>query len=314
MEESVEHTRAARWSEEEDGLLRKYYPSCGSNIPGLNRSAPSIHIRAKRLGIRRTLSWSPQEDKILKEYYLSEGRLCASRIPGKSKSAVAHRAETLGLPIVNLQKKQMKYEDTVYSSIREACAAAGVSASGYSSWCRENSVIVGERLDEYVASCKRTLWTEDEDEVLRKFYPIEGQDVAHRLPGRTVLSVRTRAQLLGIRSKRCAPWSEVEVSELICAVEECRIPNLPGRTASSIEGMRKRLGLTINATRVSTLADVLRCNTAGDGYVFVVCARCKKVFLLNLQEAITFNHAKCEDLVPVPVGWKLPWTIRTVIE
>jgi hypothetical protein len=43
------------------------------------------------------------------------------------------------------------------------------------------------------------LWTDEEKDIIREFYPIEGKSCAKRLPGRTEEAVRKRACLIGVR-------------------------------------------------------------------------------------------------------------------
>ena len=45
---------------------------------------------------------------------------------------------------------------------------------------------------------ENTRWSIEEDNVLRRFYPSEGSDVAYRLRGRTVASCQFRACKLGV--------------------------------------------------------------------------------------------------------------------
>ena len=51
-------------------------------------------------------------------------------------------------------------------------------------------------------------WTEEEDRIFCKYYPIEGTKVRFRLPGRTKFSCTLRANKLGIRTVE--PWTKEE--------------------------------------------------------------------------------------------------------
>lgn len=48
----VNYDYERKWTEEEDELIRKLYPSCGYNIPNLNRTRMAIQRRAKILGVK----------------------------------------------------------------------------------------------------------------------------------------------------------------------------------------------------------------------------------------------------------------------
>ncbi len=71
----------------------------------------------------------------------------------------------------------------------------------------ESGGIMGEN----TRSCNR--WTDEENEILRKYYPDEGYAVADRLPGRTRNSIKTRVSVLGLKftgSDR-KYWNEDEI-------------------------------------------------------------------------------------------------------
>ena len=51
-------------------------------------------------------------------------------------------------------------------------------------------------------------WTKAEDDILREYYPSEGTSISKRLPRRSVLACRARADLLGIKNNRFVKWDD----------------------------------------------------------------------------------------------------------
>lgn len=90
-------------------------------------------------------------------------------------------------------------------------------------------------------------WTKAEDELLIKFYPLEGTTVRYRLPNRTILSIKNRAQQLGILYRQqMFNWTEEEKNILIeyYPIEGKNVKNrLPNRTLKTIQVTAHRLGI-----------------------------------------------------------------------
>lgn len=93
-----------RWSNEEDNIIQKYYPSEGSRVATrLNgRTIASCQSRACKLGINRQQphkngKWQPDEDEILRTWYPKIGVRVAGMLPYRTKSAIQNRAALFGL-------------------------------------------------------------------------------------------------------------------------------------------------------------------------------------------------------------------------
>lgn len=104
------------WSEEEDNIIKKYYPIEGKDVIKRlnNRNESSCRNRAKILGIKsnsHSTAWTEKEDKILKKYYPIEGLKVKRRLKSKrSNRAIQVRASYLKL---NKQKEWTKNEDEI---------------------------------------------------------------------------------------------------------------------------------------------------------------------------------------------------------
>ena len=91
---------AARWTEDEDIILKRYYQTEGKRVverlPG--RSLPSIKNRAVKLNLTvKHLTWTEEEDRLLSMYYPIEKSRVSERFPNRTKTAVMLRARHLGL-------------------------------------------------------------------------------------------------------------------------------------------------------------------------------------------------------------------------
>ena len=86
---------------------------------------------------------------------------------------------------------------------------------------------------------------QEEDDILRKYYPIEGPDVYKRLPGRTETSCRNRAKYLDIIKAYCR-WS-AEEDGILCQYYPIEGPDvykrLPGRTSESCKARAFKIGI-----------------------------------------------------------------------
>ena len=91
-------------------------------------------------------------------------------------------------------------------------------------------------------------WTEEEIEILKKWYPIEGIKVKGRLNGRTKSAIRNQVRELDLKAPDIS-WTEEENAILrqYYPIEGCGVVDrLNGRTKKAIEGQLKRLGLVVS--------------------------------------------------------------------
>ena len=106
----------------------------------------------------------------------------------------------------------------------------------------------------------------------------------------------------------CKHWSEDEL-EIIRDASLDDVPSLPGRTRQSIVDKMYRLGMA-NGTRMHVRdAYVARAWKGKDDYFYVSCKICGRVYLLAKDDALAFSHDMCKDLVAVPDGWFLPYSL-----
>ena len=226
-----------RWTEEEDNIIREYYPTEGCNVYKRlsGRTKSSCAIRANKLNIKYINYWTEEEDNIIIEYYPTEGCNVYKRLPDRTKSSCAIRANKLNIKRDNrwteeedaILKKYYPIEcDNVYKRLpgrtKKSCMG------------RANKLNI-----KYI-----NYWTEEEDAILIEYYPTEGCNVYKRLPDRTKSSCTTRAVKLNI--KRDNKWTEEEDNILreYYPTEGCNVyKRLPGRTKKSCMGRVNKLNI-----------------------------------------------------------------------
>lgn len=89
------------WTELEDELLIKYYPTEGKAVADiLGRTRTAVKDRAQQLGILNRQSmdrWTDEEIKILVENYPTMGKKVLSLLPNKSVKSVQMTAYRLNI-------------------------------------------------------------------------------------------------------------------------------------------------------------------------------------------------------------------------
>lgn len=95
--EDVLASAKQEWTEEEDNILKKYYPTDGSTVSKRLRgkTVQECSRRAKVLGLTRPRSWTHEEDEILRNNYSDKDvwRL----LPGRTELSIRTRIRVLGL-------------------------------------------------------------------------------------------------------------------------------------------------------------------------------------------------------------------------
>lgn len=90
-------------------------------------------------------------------------------------------------------------------------------------------------------------WTEEENEILREYYSIEGTKVKDRLKGRTISAIYKQVFRLGLKSKLVDIWTEEEneILRKYYQSEGMKVKErLSGRSKTAIMGQLRKLELT----------------------------------------------------------------------
>ena len=232
------------WTEEEDQIFRKYYPIEGTEVrlrlPGRTKASCTLH--ANKLGIHAVTPWTKKEDNILKKYYLSEGAKSFARLPQRGERACYSRVQKLGLRVKTFtwSKEEEEILRKYYST--EGPKVANRLPGRTEEACRTRAAILNLYDPRNIKNVK---WTEEEDNVLREFYPSEGTNVAARLPGRTKGSCKKRAGTIGVKIGALC-WSETEDNILreYYPTEAGKVSRrLQNRAAKSCIARARKLGI-----------------------------------------------------------------------
>lgn len=191
--------RKKEWTPDEDFILRKYYPIegtlCSARLPG--RSVRAIKARARKFRLYMDKLWTPEKENILLQYYPLEGAACCKRINGMTGQQVRSRVARLGIYRTNLNRWTPEEDSVLISRYKkEGCACRNYLPGRTKEQIHARARKLG------LASSNRknsNLWSQQEDDVIRKYYPTEGSACAKRLNNRAKSSVRGRAWKLGVK-------------------------------------------------------------------------------------------------------------------
>lgn len=240
----------ALWSENELELLKYYYPlngakGCEKYLP--NKTISQISYKAQTLKLTSPISnknrqWTPEEDEIIRTNYSAGNTDLTHLIPNKSKGAIQQRASVLGVKVINnWTEEEIKWmQDNSYLYTREEL----IDKTG-KSWLQ-----IGRILKKYgLKYCTKVIkWTEEEDSIIKKYYPKEGGKVYLRLKNRTYSTVVGRASALGIKydNEENRKWTKEEdiiLKENYIKLGKNIVNLLPGRTFRSIITRAKKIGI-----------------------------------------------------------------------
>lgn len=238
------------WTEEEDNILRKFYPTNGAKgcqvyLP--KRNSLTICARATLLNLvsgitNKNNQWSPEEDEIIKANYSKKNTDLTSLIPNKSKGAIQQRASILGVKVINnWTEEEIRWmQDNSYFYTKEEL----IDKIG-KSWLQIKRILKKYGLKYCTEIVK---WTEEEDNIIKKYYPKEGGNVYLRLKNRTYNTVMGRASALGIKydNEENRKWTEEEdtiIKENYIKLGKNIINLLPGRKLGSIITRAHKIGI-----------------------------------------------------------------------
>lgn len=114
-------------------------------------------------------------------------------------------------------------------------------------------VVSGFREIEGKLVCKG--WTDEEIEILKKYYPTEGKKVESRLNGKTIVAIRSMASKLGIKDLCICIWTseEIEILKKYYPKYGCNITEyIPNKSKESIKNKAMGLKLVLDKKGIFT--------------------------------------------------------------
>ena len=242
-----------KWSDEEDEIMRTYYPIEGSKVCERldGRSVQSVQHYAMTHKIYfqnkyNWTHWTDEEIEILKKYYPIEGSKCADRLPGHTKVAITGYAIREGIKTENY-RHNTKWTEEEIKILKDNFGKIPNN---------ELAELIPNRTEKAIVVRARQLqltgprghyqkWTDEEIAILKEYYPKEGLKVAERLPNRTWRAVRQEAKELGVNTRRHF-WTEEEdniLREHYPHEGSKTIQYLPNHTKGSMVLHAMKLGL-----------------------------------------------------------------------
>lgn len=210
----------------------------------MDRSLQAITQRACVLGIRADYHfWTEEEEKKLQQCYIELGRsACFELFPNKTRSSIISKIDSLDIKpkvqsfsLKEIQILKENYEIKSWQEMQEllpersrGAIAAKASElglkSGYNKpWTEEEVILlkqgvelINRSFNQCVSKCRELniyhgiyrpmghYWSEEEDNLLKKYYPIMGREVSQIL-NRSPESCTARASKLKLKANKHKP-------------------------------------------------------------------------------------------------------------
>lgn len=236
------------FSEEEIQIIKDYYSRengtkiVQSLLP--DKSKYAILSKAKELGLTKTKHWTKEEDDIIKQYYPEESSNVSRRLPGRSKKSCTSRAKKLGVKS-NFKERMIFWTEEMVQVLKDFYPSKGPD------YCAEKLGINKSTVKDKARNLKikfinpDNIWSEEEDNILLKYYPIENRESFKRLNNRShnecVYRIKQLEKIhnIKLRSPRNS-WTKEEEELLIknynSVENKQELTTLfPNRTISSIK-------------------------------------------------------------------------------
>lgn len=147
--------------------------------------------------------WSKEEDNIILDYYDKLGIKIMNMLPSKSKDQIQHRAAVLGIKVN--KKKTVKEEKNIKPKKRWSKEEIDILVEKYSEYGTKLCQILNRNPREIQAKARRlglsylNSFTQEEENILKKYYPIEGSKSFKRLTNHTKSSCTAKVYQLGLK-------------------------------------------------------------------------------------------------------------------
>lgn len=185
------------WIKEDEDLVRNYYPSIGTRVKSMlsvERSSEAINSKANKMGVKYMgNNWTKEDEDLMKKYYPSIGTKIKSMLSvDRNNNEIQIKASMMGLEYKgnkwNEKDKKFLIENYGKLSNKEIAEKLDKTKSSVS-----NMAYALKLIDLY------HFWSDEEIEILKKYYPLEGKKVANRLPYKTEKQCAFKAQALKIK-------------------------------------------------------------------------------------------------------------------
>lgn len=238
--------KGREWTEEEDSILKEYYPVEGSEVIDRlsGRTKKAIIERARMLEVSKKHNqiWTEEENEILKKYYLVEGIKVIARLSGRTKRAIMVQARRLGIG-TKKNSNYTKWTNKEIGILRQYYPIEGLKVKNRLDGRTKSSIITkAYKLD---IKAPDNSWTDEEIEILKEYYPVEGISVERKLNNKTRVSIQAMANSLKIKQiGRIWTEKEVEILKKYYPIEGTNVKErLNNKGENSIVRKAKNLGV-----------------------------------------------------------------------
>ena len=200
-----------RWTPEEDAIIAERYPigswrGAAKHLVG--RTQHAIQRRASILGIRlagptiRTNSWTEKEDRAIRECYPNGGApKAAMSLSGRTPGAIACRASRLGVRTLHRGDARPLWTREDDELLRQHYSSGGPRAAASVLPHRTIAAIKSRAGVLCLKSNAPSAWAPKEEAVLRNELDRRTYREIAELLGKTMPSVKNKAQALGLRKR-----------------------------------------------------------------------------------------------------------------
>ena len=213
----------------------------------MERSIEQVRDRAKKIGVHRNWKdkeyFTEDEKEIIKKYYVKEKDDIVKRLPFHTIEGIKLCAVRIGLHTKKWTNEEIDILQKYYSTNLDLCIKLIQQINP-----RRNLGNIASKANT-LGLVRINYWSKEEDEIILKYYAIEGCDFVYKLLGgkRNKPSIMTRASKLGIKQQPL--WSEEELKILhrfYPSEGQDIIKRLPNKNASQIASKAQSLKLKSN--------------------------------------------------------------------
>lgn len=201
----------------------------------MERSLYSICSRAKKLNIdrgwRRKEHFTEEDDEIIKKYYIIEKDEIVKRLPNHSPDSIKNRAFRIGVNTKKWSDKEIEILNSLYKDNLDECISEIQKLNP-----RRNKANIISKANS-LGLMRTDYWTKEEDDIIKKYYPQEGKDVANRLDRRSDKAVQVRASFLKVKYLKTLP------KRVLCIETGMIYESVPSATRlTGIKGVKNVVG------------------------------------------------------------------------
>lgn len=215
----------------------------------MERSVSSVRTRAKKIGVQRDWKrkeyFTEDEKEIIRKYYITERDDIIKRLPFHTAEGIRLCAVRIGLHTKKWTDEEIDILKKYYSIDLKLCVELIQQVNP-----RRNLGNITSKANA-LGLVRINYWSKEEDEIILKYYAIEGCDFVYKLLGekRNKPSIMTRASRLGVKQQPL--WTQEELKLLIQFYPDEGqdiIKRLPNKNASQIASKAQALKIKSNSS------------------------------------------------------------------